>query len=533
MRSGHRPKVSAWAPLRVPLFRALWIANVASNVGTWMQSVGAAWLMTSLTQSSAMVALVQTATSLPVFLVGLPAGALADIVDRRRLLLVTQSWMLAAAALLGVLTLTGATTPWILLALTFVLGLGASLNLPAWQASMPDLVPRADLPSALALNGISVNIARAIGPAMGGLLIAAAGTGAVFLLNAVSFIGVLAVLMRWRRAAGPSLMPTEGLAGAIRAGARYVRYAPRFRAVLVRTGMFILCGSALWALLPLVARRELGLGALGYGVLLGCVGSGAVLGAIVLPRARAALSADALVNGATVLFALAVAAPVLTRRVPLVAAAMGVGGIGWIALMSSFNTAAQLALPSWVRARGVSMYFLVFQGGMASGSALWGTLATHTSDAVALLVAALGLVAGTAASLRWRLGRERQPDLTPSLHWPEPNLVVSPEPDEGPVLVTVEYRVEPERAGEFARAMRRLGRARRRSGAMRWGLFRDAADLKRFVETFLVESWAEHLRQHERVTVSDHAAEEQVRALHEGGEPPVVTHLIAFRDTEP
>jgi MFS family permease/quinol monooxygenase YgiN len=516
----------------VPLFRALWTANLASNVGTWMQSVGAAWLMTSLTPSSAMVALVQTATSLPVFLVGLPAGALADIVDRRRLLVVTQTWMLASAAILGALTLAGAITPWTLLVLTFVLGLGAALNMPAWQASMPELVPRAELPAALALNGISINIARAIGPALGGLIIAAVGTGGVFLLNAASFVGVVVVLVRWRRAHSPSLMPAERFAGAIRAGARYVRYAPRFRAVLVRTWVFIVCGSALWALLPLVARRELGLGAPGYGVLLGCIGTGAVLGATVLPRIRDAVSADVLVNGATALFALAVATPVLTRIVPLVAAAMVVGGMGWIALMSSFNTAAQMALPSWVRARGVAMYLLVFQGGLAAGSAIWGALAVRTSDGVALLAAALALVAGTAASLRWRLTRERQPDLTPSMHWPEPDLVAIPEADEGPVLVTVEYRVDPERAREFARATRRLAQARRRSGAMRWGLFRDAADPKRFVETFLVESWAEHLRQHERVTVSDRAAQDRVRAFHEGGEPPVVTHLIAFRDRE-
>lgn len=532
MPSEGQSRASAWGPLRVPLFRALWTAGVASNVGTWMHGVGAAWLMTSLTQSSAMVALVQTATSLPVFLVGLPAGALADIVDRRRLLLVTQSWMLAVAAILGVLTLAGATTPWSLLLLTFALGLGAALNMPAWQASMPELVPRADLPAALALNGISVNIARAIGPALGGLIISVLGTGAVFLVNAVSFVGVLVVVVRWRRTHSPSPMPTERLAGAIRAGARYVRHAPRFRAVLVRMWVFIVCGSALWALLPLVAQRELGLGAPGYGVLLGCVGAGAVLGASVLPRVRDAVSNDVLVNGAIVLFALALAAPVLTRVVPLVAVAMLVGGVGWITLMSSFNTAAQMALPSWVRARGVAVYLLVFQGGLAAGSAIWGALAARTTDGISLMVAAVGLLAGTAASLRWRLARDRQPDLAPSMHWPEPNVVASPEPDEGPVLVTVEYRVDLERAREFSRAMRRLGRARRRSGAMRWGLFRDAADPKRFVETFLVESWAEHLRQHERVTVSDRAAEEQVRAFHEGADPPVVTHLIALRDTE-
>ncbi len=523
--------MSAWSPLRLPLFRALWIAGLASNVGTWMQNVGAAWLMTSLSDSSALVSLVQTATSLPVFLVGIPAGALADIVDRRRLLLITQGWMLAAAGGLGVLTAVGTITPWGLLALTFALGLGAALNLPAWQAITPELVPRAELPAGLTLNGISINIARAVGPALGGLIIAAAGTGAVFLLNAASFVGVLIVLFRWRRTPRQSTMPAERLAGAIRAGTRYVRHAPRFRGVLVRAGVFILCGSALWALLPLVARRELGLGALGYGVLLGCVGVGAVGGASVLPRVRNAVSADALVNIATVLFALSTAALVVIRALPIVAVAMVVGGVAWIALMSSFNTAAQMALPAWVRARGVAVYLLVFQGGLAAGSALWGAVASRTSDTAALVLAAVGLLVGIAASARWRLGRDVQPDLSPSMHWPEPNVVANPEPDDGPVLVTVEYRVPPEQVADFGRAMRRLGRARRRSGALSWGVFRDAADPERLVETFMVESWAEHLRQHERVTVADREAEERVRELLVAS-PPAVTHLIALPDAE-
>ena len=294
--------VSAWAPLRTPVFRALWIVSVVSNIGTWMHDVGAAWLMISLTPSPLLVALMQTATSLPIFLLALPGGALADIVDRRRLLLVTQSWMCATAVALGLVTLAGVTTPAVLLALTFALGLGAALNMPAWQATTPEMVPRAQLLAAVALGGVGFNVARAVGPALGGLIVAVAGSGAVFLLNALTFLGVIGAVYTWRRPPRERRLPPEHVLGAMRAGVRYVRHAPLFRAVLVRTAVFIICGSATWALLPVVGRRDLGLSALGYGVLLGCLGLGAVAGSAVLPRLRARLSVDALVIVATIIF---------------------------------------------------------------------------------------------------------------------------------------------------------------------------------------------------------------------------------------
>jgi MFS family permease len=323
----ERPgSTAAWSPLRRPLFRALWVATVVSNIGTWMQNVGAAWLMTALTPSPVMVALVQAATSLPVFLVGLPAGALADVVDRRRLLLWTQGWMLAAAAALGALALAGVITPWVLLLLTFALGLGAALNAPAWQAIVPELVPHADLPAAVALNSVGFNIARAVGPALGGAIVALAGARAVFLLNAASFLGVIGVLYRGQRAAPVSRWPAEHVVGAIRAGLRYVRYAPTLRAVLVRGGIFILCGSALWALLPLVARNELGLNATGYGLLLGALGVGAIAGALLLPRIRRHVADDSLVVGATVVFAAVTMTLAYVHDMALLCTAMIAGG---------------------------------------------------------------------------------------------------------------------------------------------------------------------------------------------------------------
>jgi MFS family permease len=517
---------SAWSPLRAPLFRALWIATVVSNVGTWMQNVGAAWFMMSLSPSPTLVALVQAATSLPVFLVGLPAGALADIVDRRRLLLWTQGWMLVITAVLSGLTFLGVVTPWVLLTLTFALGLGAALNAPAWQAIVSELVPRADLQAAVTLNGVGFNVARAVGPALGGIVVAVAGVGAVFLLNAISFLGVLAVLFRWQRTPRENALPPEHVLGAMRAGLRYVRYAASVHAVLIRTGLVMLCGSALWALLPLVARAELGLAAIAYGMLLGALGVGAVVGATLLPRVRQRVTVDLLLTGATILFAAVTLALAYVREFVWLCAAMAGGGIAWITLMSSFNTAVQTAVPAWVRARALAAYLLVSQGGLAAGSAVWGAVATHVGTTTALLWATCGLILGLAVTGYYRIGGEAV-DVTPSLHWPEPTMTSAPRPEDGPVLVTIEYRIDPHHARDFAAAMQDLRVVRRRDGAMYWELFRDGADPRRYLEIFLTESWAEHLRQHTRVVIADRAVEQRVRAFHIGDGPVVVSHFIS------
>ncbi|HET7912725.1 MAG TPA: MFS transporter, partial [Pseudolabrys sp.] len=517
---------SAWSPLRQPIFRALWLASVASNIGTWMQNVGAAWLMTSLAPTPAMVALVQAATSLPVFLVGLPAGAVADLVDRRRLLLATQGWMLAAASLLGLLTFMHAITPWSLLILTFALGLGAAMNAPAWQAILPELVGNDDLKAAVTLNGVGFNVARAVGPALGGLIVAALGSGAVFLLNACSFLGVMFVLYRWPRTASVSTLPAEDVFGAMRAGVRYVRHAPAVQAVLLRTGAFIFGGSALWALLPLVARDELGLGATGYGVILGCLGAGAVAGGLFLPRIERRFSTDALLAGAVVLFALVTAAPVYAAQFALLSVLMIIGGLAWITIMSTFNVAAQTTVPAWVRARALAVYGIVAQGGMAVGSAFWGLVAEHVPLSMTLLLAGTALMLSIAAALRYRLRIDEAIDLTPSEHWPAPVLSMQPAPDAGPVLITVEYIIDAARADEFLRVMRAVRTLRLRDGAYRWGLYSDSSAPTRFVEAFVVESWAEHLRQHSRVTVADKDVWQIALAFHVGPTPPSVSHLI-------
>lgn len=523
---------SAWTPLRQSLFRALWIASIASNIGTWMQNVGGVWLMTSLTPSPLMVALMQTATSLPVFLIGLPAGALADILDRRRLLLFWQGWMLIVALILSGVTFLGGMTPSLLLTLTFVLGLGAAMSAPAWQAIIPEIVGRSQLTSAVALNSAGFNIARAVGPAIGGLLVAAVGPAAVFLLNGLSFLGVMLVLFRWRRPQRRSALPAERLVGAMRAGVRYVRYAPVLQAVLVRTAVFISCASGLWALLPLVARQELQLGALGYGVLLGCLGIGAVLGAFYLPSVRQQISVDRLLIFSTLVFAIATLVLAFVHQFFLVGLALTAGGFAWLTTMSSFNVATQTAVPGWVQARSLGVYQLVFQGGLAIGSAVWGFAAQQFGSETALLAAAIGLILGLAFAPRYRLAAGEKLDLSITAHWAEPVVKREPEPDAGPVLVTVEYHIDPATAPDFVHLMHQLSISRKRDGAIRWGIFSDTADPGRLFETFIVESWLEHLRQHDRTTAVDRQLESKIRLFLLPDQPPIVSHFIYAKDRE-
>jgi MFS family permease len=521
------PLASAWSPLRQSIFRALWIASVVSNIGSWMQDVGEGWLMTSLTLSPLLVALVETAGSLPVVLAALPAGALADIVDRRRLLLFMQAWMGIVAVAMGAVALMGLMTPGRLLSLTFLLGIGSAVSNPAWQAIVPELVPSSDLPAALSLSGVAVNIARAIGPAVGGLIVAASGPWAVFLLNAGSFLAVFFVVYRWQPAPRSSKLPPEEIIGAMRAGTRYLRHSPELQTVLIRCGAFIVCASALWAMLPQQARRGLGLSPFGYGVLLGCVGFGAITGAWLLPRIRERMAINELVAAGTSLFALSTIALAYVRSFAVLALALVAGGIAWISVLSALNISAQTATPSWVRARVMAIYLLVFTGGLAGGSAVWGFLAARAGISKALVLSAVGLIAGLPLTWLYRLVGKTSLSLAPSLHWPEPVVVIDTKADEGPAITSIEYRIDPKTAEDFLQAMKEMERIRLRDGAIRWNLLRDSADPQRYVEIFVTESWAEHLRQHERITAQDREAEQRAQAFHVGARPPKITHLIA------
>lgn len=520
------------APLRNTTFRWLWIASVVSNTGTWMQNVGAAWLMALLTPSPLFVGLVQSATSLPVFLLGIPAGALADIVDRRKLLLWTQGCMLAAAAILGVMTLAGYTGPWSLLLLTFALGLGSTMNGPAWQAIMPELVPRADLPAAIALNSAGFNLARAVGPALGGAVVAAASAGPAFLLNAVSFVGVMVVLWMWHRRPREHAHAEERISSAMLAGIRYVRFAPPMHAVLLRSAAFVMPASALWALLPVLAKTELHLGSAGYGVLLGCLGAGSVLGATVLSRLRERFGPNLLVSAATTLFGGVSASLYWLHHFGFVCLVLLAGGMAWMTVNSNLNIATQTTAPAWVRARALGMYLLVFQSAMAVGSALAGSIAERFGIRVTLFAAGLTLLVSAAATFRLKLGSSEPSETLAKPHWPEPTMALDIAPDSGPVLVAIEYRIDLARRAEFIEVMQGMKMIRRRDGAMRWSLFEDAATPGRMRESFLVESWAEHLRQHDRMTAPDRAVQVRANSFHLGGGVPLVTHWVAAERSE-
>ena len=512
------------------MFRALWGAQFASNVGTWMQTVGAQWLLVD--RSPLLVSLVQAASSLPIMILALPAGAWADLVDRRRLLLGAQLAMFLAAAALAGTTLLDAASPALILALTFALGCGNAVASPAWQAIQPDLVDRGLLPQAAALNGLNMNVARAVGPAVGGLVVASAGASWVFALNAVSFVGIAAVVARWQPPARADSGPRERLGEALRAGGRYVRHALIVRRLLYRALLFIPAASAVWALLPVVASTKLGLGSAGYGVLLGMVGIGAVAGALVVPRLRARVGAASMVTGAMVVTAAAIVAVATVGNVALVGIALLPVGGAWIAVMSTLNSGLQLALPNWVRARGLAHYLVVFQGAQALGAVLWGAVADRTSVTTALLVAAAVLAVGAVVGLRSPMPDTSTLDRTPSAHWPAPQLMFAPDAADGPILITVTYRVAADNATAFTDAMRHVGRSRRRTGALRWELFRDGNDPGSFVECYLVGTWAEHLRQHQhRLTGADRRFEEQALRYTLGD--PQVAHLFPPAADEP
>ena len=413
------------------------------------------------------------------------------------------------------------------------MGIGDAMNGPAWASITPEIVSRGELPAALSLNSAGYNVARVIGPALGGLVVAGIGSGQAFFFNAVSFLAVFAVLYRWRRTPRQSMLPAEQVAGAMRSGLRYVRHSPPVKAVLVRSGAFLFAASALWALLPLVALR-LGHGSLGYGGLLGSIGLGAVCGAGFLPRLRRRVGVDVLSAGATAVVAVVMMLTPFQPHPALLYLLMIVAGGGWLTMMVSLNVAVQNSKPFWVRARALAVYIFVFQGAMALGSVFWGTLAKYEGVPYTLAAAGVLMLLGLTAVGRYPLEAAEGLKLDPSMHWPELSVLSPPEPDHGPVLVTVEYRVDPKNSREFAEAMRDVGRSRKRDGAIQWGLFRDTADPWRQVETFVVESWAEHLRQHERVTVADREVETLARAFHVGEAPPQTSHLIFSyeRDSE-
>jgi len=520
-------QITAFTPLKRGAFRKLWIANLVSNIGTWMHDVGAGWLMTSLAPDPFMVSLVQVSVVLPGFLLTLPAGALADIVDRRFCLLTAILWMALMAGGLGLITISGVVTPWSLVALTFGLGIGTAMMMPTFNALIPDLVPRKELTAAVTLSSISQNITRAVGPAIAGGVIALAGPGPVFLLNAISFTAIFIVIYRYQSKQPRSTLPSERFIGALQTGFRFFRQSPALQTVMIRSVAFFIMMSGLFAFLPLIVRQEVGAGAQIYGLLLASLGLGAVTLGLALPRFRAQFSSDTILMAGTIIGALALLGLAYIRSTILLVPVMFVAGGSWISGVSTLQVSTQLSLPAWIRARGISIFMFSFLGSMALGAVSWGRLASATSTTIALSVAVVfGLLFGLIAS-RWKLSDYAEIDYSAAQPPDEPTSSFPLTPHDGPVMLNVEYLIDPTDRTAFEEAMRDVRRMRLRNGAVAWGLFQDADNEHRFIETFIDPTWLTHLRQQERVTMEDMEFKQVAEAFHRSTNPPKTSHFIA------
>jgi MFS family permease len=515
------------APFRSRTFLKIWSASLVSNFGSLIQAVGASWLMTSLAPSPDYVALVQASTSLPIMLLALPSGAIADIWDRRAIMLIAQTSMLAVSVVLAIMAFAGHITPWTLLTLTFLLGCGTALYGPAWQSSVGEQVPREHIPAAVALNTMSYNLARTAGPAVGGVVVAIAGAAAAFVVNALTYVGLIAMLASWKRPkTSETHLPPETILTAMSTGVRYSRLSPAIRAVLLRGFVLGVAGSAIWALMPLIARDLLGGGALTYGILFGTFGVGAVMGALMSAHARMRVRNETLVRYATLGFALTAGVSAFSPWLVLTLASFIIGGASWVLMLSTFNITVQLSSPRWVAGRALAIYQMVVFGGMAIGSWMWGEIAEDSSLVVALASSCATLALSTLLGLHARLPQTDSLNLAAARGSFNVTPKVEVGPESGRVVTTVTYQVAPEHHHEFVKAMQEVRRIRRRDGARRWMLMQDMSDPEVWVERFHSPSWVEHVRRYHRFTVADQEIERRALAFHRGGEPPRIRHLL-------
>lgn len=530
----EKPSSGSFAPLAQPVFAVLWVATVLGNIGSFMRDVASSWMVTELSASPAAVSLVQVAATLPIFLLAIPAGVLSDILDKRKFLIGIQILLACVSGTLLWLSRANALTVEYLVALTFIGGIGAALMGPTWQSIVPELVPRKDLKNAVALNSLGINVARAVGPAAGGLLLASFGASMAYGADVLSYIFVIGALIWWKRPIAVDTGLSEHFFGAFRAGLRYARASRELHVVLLRAAVFFLFASAVWALLPLVARNMLGGTAGFYGVMLGAVGAGAVLGALLLPKIRLRLDADGLVLLASVISAAVMGGLALAPPQWFAVLLMLTLGMGWIIALTSLNGVAQAVLPNWVRGRGLAIYLMVFNGAMAGGSLAWGLIAQEAGLPATLLIAAAGLVLVAFVFHRIKLPTG-EADLQAANHWPEPMLSEPIAHDRGPVVIQIEYRVPKQDIPGFLHAMQHVAQERRRDGAYAWGVAEHTGDPERVIEWFLVESWAEHLRQHGRVSKADADMQAEALRFHIGPDRPVVHHFLALdlKDGQP
>ena len=519
--------LSPWTPLRNNrIFFYLWIATLVSNIGTWMHDVGAGFLSTELTDSEFVVALMQTATSLPAFFLLLPSGALADIFDRRLYLLTAVMGQTVVAAFLGFLTISGLVEVWSLLLLTLSLGIGTAMVMPAWQSIIPEVVRKEDLPGGIALNTIGMNISRVLGAFIGGLIMAAAGPGAVFVTNAVTFTLIIIVLIRWKRVPPETALPPEPLMPAVKTGLRYARHSPALLHSIYRSIGFYFFASVMWALFPLIARELLNADEFRYAVLFAFISVGAIINAMFLPRMRARFTNDQMITAASMAFATGMIITAYTQIYVVALFTLALCGSAWITVMTCAQTAAQTALPNWVRSRGMGVFLTFFMGSLALGPALWGGLAQATSIPVSIYTASGCLILAAFFTRRWPVSGNEKLDHTPAKHWKKPEPRISITAQQGPVMVTVLYRVQPEAREEFLRAMEQLGKARRRDGAWEWGIMENIREENCFQEFYLVHTWLDHLRQHERISTQDALIQTKIHEFLEEGTRPEVSHFI-------
>ncbi|RDL49342.1 Enterobactin exporter EntS [Ensifer sp. M14] len=519
-------RISPLAPFKHDIFRTIWIASLASNFGGLIQSVGAAWLMTSISSSANMVALVQASTALPIMMFSLVSGALADNFDRRRIMLIAQCFMLTVSALLTVCAYLGIITPWLLLLFTFLIGCGTALNNPSWQASVGDMVPRDDLPAAVALNSMGFNITRSVGPAIGGVIVATAGAAAAFAANSLSYFAILFALVRWRREVTMSPLPRETLGRAITAGLRYVVMSPNIGKVLVRGFLFGLSASAILALLPLVARNLVQGGPLTYGLMLGAFGLGAIGGALLSARLREMMSSEAIVRLAFAGFALSTLVIAFSPYAWLSCLMLLASGASWVLALSLFNTTVQLSAPRWVVGRALSLYQTMTFGGIAGGSWLWGTTAEQYGATNALFASCLLMLAGAAVGLRLPLPEFKSLNLDPLNRFNEPLLELDLKPRSGPIVIMIDYEIDDADIPEFLETMAERRRIRIRDGAGHWALMRDLEIPTTWTETYHVPTWVEYVRHNQRRTQADASVGDKLTALHRGAAPPRVHRMI-------